>query len=145
MTHPWASAMPKVTVADLSGATDNARALVRTMPVVVPASELYFWSEKWQSQEREFEADKAAGTLLSFETMDDAILDLMRAEDGRRHRRAVEGVARSTTGSLLTVGDIADAVWDEALTGHSTAGSAGKVLADTEANTDIIQAKVNEL
>lgn len=70
VTHPWASAMPKVTVADLSGAT---------------------------------------------------------------------------TGSLLTVGDIADAVWDEALTGHSTAGSAGKVLADTEANTDIIQAKVNEL
>jgi hypothetical protein len=51
------------------------------MPPVVPASELYFWSAKWQSQEREFERDRAANTLLEFDTMDDAIADLMRVDD----------------------------------------------------------------
>ena len=40
---------------------------------------------------------------------------------------------------------IADAVWDEALSGHTTAGTAGKVIADTEANTDLTQAKVDQL
>lgn len=46
---------------------------------------------------------------------------------------------------LPTSGEIADAVWDEALSGHTTAGTAGKVIADTEANTDVTQAKVDQL
>jgi hypothetical protein len=51
------------------------------MPAILPASELYFWSAKWQSQEREFERDRAAGKLLKFDTMDDAIADLMRVDN----------------------------------------------------------------
>lgn len=40
---------------------------------------------------------------------------------------------------------IKDAVWNEPLAGHVTAGTAGKVLSDAEANTDTTQAKVNTL
>jgi hypothetical protein len=36
----------------------------------------------------------------------------------------------SSTGGIPATGDIADAVWDEALSGHSTAGTAGKALTD---------------
>lgn len=49
------------------------------------------------------------------------------------------------TGSGVTptdVADIAGAVWDEALSSHTTAGTAGKGLADAEANTDIIQGQL---
>lgn len=38
-------------------------------------------------------------------------------------------------GAAPTVAEIADAVWDEALSGHSTAGSAGKALADAAVST----------
>lgn len=37
--------------------------------------------------------------------------------------------------TLVTLGNVADAVWDEALAGHSTAGSAGKALTDVPADT----------
>jgi len=52
------------------------------------------------------------------------------------------------TGSGVTptdIDDIAGAVWDEAVSGHVTAGTAGKLLTDVEATGDITQAKVNNL
>jgi len=36
-------------------------------------------------------------------------------------------------------------VWDEPLTAHTIAGTMGKILADTEANSDVTQAKVDQL
>jgi len=36
-------------------------------------------------------------------------------------------------------------VWDEPLSAHTVAGSAGKILADAEANSDVTQAKVDTL
>jgi len=36
-------------------------------------------------------------------------------------------------------------VWDEPLSAHTTAGTMGKILADTEANSDVTQAKVDQL
>jgi hypothetical protein len=36
-------------------------------------------------------------------------------------------------------------VWDEPLSAHTVPGSAGKILKDTEANTDVTQAKVDTL
>lgn len=48
-------------------------------------------------------------------------------------------------GAAPTAGEVADAVWDESLAGHSTAGTAGKLLTDVEATGDITQAKVNNL
>ena len=44
-----------------------------------------------------------------------------------------------------TMGQRQVGVWDEALSSHTTAGTAGKVLADAEANTDVTQAKVDTL
>lgn len=35
-----------------------------------------------------------------------------------------------TTAEAATVADVADGVWDEALAGHATAGTAGKILSD---------------
>ena len=48
-------------------------------------------------------------------------------------------------GAAPTASEVADAVWDESLAGHSTAGTAGKLLTDVEATGDITQAKVNNL
>jgi hypothetical protein len=41
-----------------------------------------------------------------------------------------------TAGGGASAADIADAVWDEALSGHTTAGSAGKALGDVDTHTD---------
>ena len=45
--------------------------------------------------------------------------------------------------AIATVPSLAG-VWDEPLSAHTIAGSAGKVLADAEANTDVTQAKVGD-
>jgi hypothetical protein len=62
-------------------ASGTASALSAGMPSVLPASELYFWSEKWQAQEREFERARAAGELIEADSMDEVIADLMRVDE----------------------------------------------------------------
>lgn len=55
------------------------------------------------------------------------------------------GLIQVATGSGVLpsdVQDIADAVWDEALSDHDTPGTAGKVVTDTAENADITQAQV---
>jgi bifunctional DNA-binding transcriptional regulator/antitoxin component of YhaV-PrlF toxin-antitoxin module len=44
----------------------------------VPASQRWFWSERWQQMEREADADIAAGRVASYESVD----DLLDALDG---------------------------------------------------------------
>ena len=46
--------------------------------------------------------------------------------------------------AIATVPSLAG-VWDEPLSAHTVAGSAGKILADAEANSDVTQAKVDRL
>lgn len=61
---------------------------------------------------------------------------------------APDHIVPFATGSGVTpadVANIADAVWDEDLAGHAAVWSAGRTLVDTEQNTDITQAKVNQL
>jgi hypothetical protein len=71
-----------IAVGTASGtANDAATALSAGMPSVLPASELYFWSEKWQAQEREFERARAAGELIEADSMDEVIADLMRVDE----------------------------------------------------------------
>lgn len=48
-----------------------------------------------------------------------------------------------TTGTSLTAADVADAVLDEALSGHTTAGSLGKAVADIETDVNAIDANVD--
>lgn len=67
-------------------------------------------------------------------TYDDATDSLQAIRD--------RGDAAWTTGaggSAPTAGEIADAVWDEALSGHTTAGTAGKAVSDIEGDTNELQ------
>lgn len=48
------------------------------------------------------------------------------------------GLIVGGTGGGATPAQIADAVWNEDLTDHTTPDSAGKIVQDTEQNTDII-------
>lgn len=64
-----------------------------------------------------------------------AIADLFNTNSGTTYASAVAGsavkeIADNAGGSALTEAGIADAVWDEALSGHTTAGTAGKALSD---------------
>ena len=76
----------------------------------------------------------------------DALLNELVENDG--------GVARFTANALeeapaaeggLTASEIADAVWDEALSGHTDAGSAAKALADIETDATAILADTDAL
>ena len=55
----------------------------------------------------------------------------------------------AATSDIPSAATIADAVWDEALSGHTTAGSGGKALADIDTHTDTeiaaIKAKTDNL
>ena len=55
----------------------------------------------------------------------------------------------AATSDIPSAATIADAVWDEALSGHTTAGSGGKALADIDGHTDTeiaaIKAKTDSL
>ena len=55
----------------------------------------------------------------------------------------------AATSDIPSAATIADAVWDEALSGHATAGSGGKALADIDGHTDTeiaaIKAKTDSL
>lgn len=66
----------------------------------------------------------AQGTL---DKLDDTLED-----DGGTYRFTTNALAQAPTGggSAPSAADIADAVWDEALSGHTSAGSAGKKLGD---------------
>lgn len=62
-----------------------------------------------------------------------AVADMFDTNSGTTYGAAVAGsvvkeIADNAGGSGLTVGDIADAVWDEVLSGHLTAGSTGNAL-----------------
>jgi hypothetical protein len=49
------------------------------------------------------------------------------------YQQPVQALTVSTGGgSAPTASQVADAVWDEALSGHTTAGTAGKELADAK-------------
>ena len=64
-----------------------------------------------------------------------ALADFFDTDSGTTYAGAVSGsvvaeIVDNAGGSSLTEGGIADAVWDELLSGHSTAGTAGKKLSD---------------
>lgn len=64
-------------------------------------------------------------------------LDTALESDGAVYRFTTNALEQAPTGgSAPSAADIADAVWDEAISGHTGAGSAGKVLADVKTKTD---------
>ena len=68
-----------------------------------------------------------------------ALADLFNTDSGTTYASAVAGsvvkeIADNAGGSSLTVGDIADAVWDEARSGHVAAGSFGEGVASVQGN-----------
>lgn len=83
--------------------------------------------------------------LVSVGTMAaSALADFFDVDSTSSYAAAVAGsvakeIADNAGGASLTVDDIADAVWDEALSGHATAGTAGKAVTDIEADTSELQ------
>lgn len=75
----------------------------------------------------------AAANVSVDEIQASALADLFNTNSGTTYASAVAGsvvkeIADNAGGSGLTAGAIADAVWDEALSGHLSAGSTGEAL-----------------
>jgi hypothetical protein len=85
------------------------------------------------------ELDTAVANVSVDEIQASAVADLFNTDSGTTYAAAVAGsavkeIADNAGGSSLTLGDIADAVWDEAQSGHTDAGTFGKYL-DAQVST----------
>lgn len=49
-------------------------------PAVIPASEAYYWTAKWQAQELDFEHARQNGSLIEASSMSNVIRDLMTVD-----------------------------------------------------------------
>jgi len=67
-----------------------------------------------------------------------ALLNELIESDAGVSRFTVNALENGPTGSGASAESIADAVWDEALSGHTTAGSAGKAVADVETDATAV-------
>jgi hypothetical protein len=79
------------------------------------------------------ELDAAVANVSVDEIQASALADLFNTDSGTTYASAVAGsvvkeIADNAGGSGLTAGAIADAVWDEALSGHVASGSTGEAL-----------------
>jgi len=73
-------------------------------------------------------------------------LDDTLEDDGGTYRFTANALEEAPTGgSAPTASEIADAVCDEALSGHTTAGTVGKALSDIDTNAAAIKAKTDNL
>lgn len=87
------------------------------------------------------ELDTAVANVSVDEIQASALADLFNTDSGTTYGAAVSGspvkeIADNAGGSALTEAGIADAVWDEALSGHNGSGSAGEALAAAGAAGD---------
>jgi hypothetical protein len=74
-----------------------------------------------------------AGAVVNVDTVDVTTTNSdMRGTDG------------AYTGTPATAGDVADAVWDEALSGHNIGGSTGKALRQMKEGTITIESAIND-
>jgi hypothetical protein len=85
------------------------------------------------------ELDTAVANVSVDEIQASAVADLFNTDSGTTYAAAVAGsavkeIADNAGGSSLTLGDIADAVWDEAQSGHTDPGTFGKYL-DAQVST----------
>ena len=83
----------------------------------------------------------AAANVSVDEIQASALADLFNTDSGTTYASAVAGsvvaeIADNAGGSGLTLADIADAVWDEAIAGHAGAGSTGQALSAAGAAGD---------
>lgn len=89
------------------------------------------------------ELDAAVANVSVDEIQATALADLFNTDSGTTYASAVAGsvvteIANNSGGSALTEGGIADAVWDEARSGHVAAGSFGEgVVVNSIANNAI--------
>jgi len=83
------------------------------------------------------ELDTAVANVSVDEIQASALADLFNTDSGTTYAAAVAGspvkeIADNAGGSALTEAGIADAVWDELLSEHTTSGSAGEKLGTME-------------
>ena len=75
----------------------------------------------------------SGGAVVNVDTVDVTTTNTdMRGTDG------------AYTGTPATAGDVADAVWDEALSGHNVGGSTGKALRQMKEGTITIESAIND-
>lgn len=61
--------------------------VIELHPVLVHrADQAWFWTDRWQTMEREAQADIAAGRVQTFDTSEEFIADLDREADERGRR-----------------------------------------------------------
>jgi len=59
---------------------ENAVRLTPIKTIKVPRDQAWFWTEEWQSKEKEAEEDLSAGRYRDFETLED-LLNELHGED----------------------------------------------------------------
>lgn len=87
------------------------------------------------------ELTTAVGDVSVDEIQASALADLFNTDSGTDYASAVAGsvvkeTADNAGGSALTESGIADAVWDEAISGHAVAGSTGEALSNASSAGD---------
>ncbi len=83
-----------------------------------------------------------ASDVSAIKTTTDKLDDTLEDNAGT-FRFTATGLAQAPTGgSAPTAGEVAIAVWDEALSGHTTDGTAGKAVADTVSMAGTIEGRI---
>lgn len=96
--------------------------------MVVPAN---VWDSLFGADRLQVHADEiTAGLITSTALADNAIAAAKIASGAITAAKFASGAIDATALAADAGAEIADAVWDEALSGHTAAGSAGKALAD---------------
>lgn len=96
------------------------------------------------------ELDTAVADVSVDEIQATALADLFNTDSGTDYASAVAGsvvkeIADNAGESALTEAGIADAVWDEARSGHVGAGSFGETMGTVETNIDNLDAAISGL
>lgn len=94
------------------------------------------------------ELDTAVADVSVDEIQASALADLFNTDSGTDYASAVAGsvvkeTADNAGGSALTEAGIADAVWDEARSGHTAGGSFGETMGTVETNIDNCDAPIS--
>jgi len=64
-----------------ASAATNGRVTARTVPLFVPADQLYFWTRGWQTDEAESERARGEGRVRRFDDAGSLIRWLLTPED----------------------------------------------------------------
>jgi hypothetical protein len=89
---------------------------------------------------------EVAAILADTDELQQLLTPLVELDSDGGRRFTADALSEAPTGGAApTAGEIADAVWDEALSGHQGAGSAGEALASADVAASIIDSLTEEV